>query len=304
MHYSFEQWQDLGRYFTYAGEEFFYCTSFDINSDKSGTCAFDITKPALLLIHGFPSCSWDWSPIWQALSEHFNLIAADMLGLGLSSKNPAADYRIGFQADMLQALLQHLNISHYSLVAHDYGDTVAQELLARDLKKNTIKNAVLLNGGLFPETHRALFVQKLLLTPLGALAGVVMNYQKFKKSFDRICATPLSDAELQTLWRFMEINNGPRVMHKLIHYIRERRQFRERWVGALQYTKADLCLINGSKDPISGQHMVQRYRQLVGNKHIIELPEAGHYPQLENSQAVLNAILAFTQQKAVHTCSL
>lgn len=295
MHYSFEQWQNLGRYFSYTGEEFFYCTSFDHHDNDTTETGFESHKPTLLLIHGFPSCSWDWSPIWQQLSQHFNLIAADMLGFGLSSKNPKGDYRISFQADMLQALLQHLNISDYSLLAHDYGDTVAQELLARDLAENKIKNAVLLNGGLFPETHRALLVQKLLLTPFGALAGVLMNYNKFKKSFDRICATPLSETELQTLWRFMENNNGPRVMHKLIHYIRERRQLRERWVGALKNTNAALCLINGSQDIISGEHMVKRYRELISNENIVELPESGHYPQLESKQAVLDATLAFLQ---------
>lgn len=295
MIYSPEQWRDLGQYFSFAGEEFFYCTSFQQGSDNTLTHRPDPAKPTLLLIHGFPSCSWDWSPMWQQLSQHFNLIATDMLGFGLSSKNPNADYRIGFQADMLQALLKQLGISEYMLIAHDYGDTVAQELLARDLDNNKITSAILLNGGLFPETHRPLWVQKLLLTPLGALASVVMNYKKFKRSFDRICAIPLPEQELTTLWHFMEVNQGQKVMHKLIHYIRERRQYRDRWVGALQNTQASLCLINGTKDPISGQHMVERYRQLIGDENIVELNQLGHYPQLEDCQAVLHAILNFLQ---------
>ena len=60
------------------------------------------------------------------------------------------------------------------VLAHDYGDTVTQELLARyDERQLTggagpeLASVCLLNGGLFPEVHRALLAQRLLLSPLG-----------------------------------------------------------------------------------------------------------------------------------------
>jgi pimeloyl-ACP methyl ester carboxylesterase len=49
--------------------------------------------------------------------------------------------------------------------------------------------------------------------------------------------------------------------------------------------------INGLLDPISGAHMVVRYRELVPNPDVVELPDIGHYPQLEAPDAVLAAIL-------------
>lgn len=282
--YSYRQWQEKANSFQYKRLNFAYWQG-SANSPSQ-------TKPVLLLIHGFPSASWDWTPLWEGLSQHYHLVAADMLGFGLSSKPLDGDYRIGSQADMFQALLKSLGIKRYSILAHDYGDTVAQELLARDLNDNTIEQAFLLNGGLFPETHRPLLAQKLMLTPIGALTGRVINYRLFEKSFNRICAKPLADDELQTLWQLLRFNQGQLVMHKLINYIRERKQQRTRWVGALQNTTTPLCLINGSLDPISGAHMVARYRQLVGTSAIVELADCGHYPQLEDPQAVLMAIMA------------
>jgi pimeloyl-ACP methyl ester carboxylesterase len=80
----------------------------------------------------------------------------------------------------------------------------------------------------------------------------------------------------------------------LLGYIAERRQFRERWVRALREARMPLALVNGSADPVSGAHMVARFREVVGTQHFIrELPGIGHYPQLEAPQAVLDACEEF-----------
>lgn len=275
-----KQWQENAQTFHFRGEQFCYWTSVN-----------PADKPALLLIHGFPSASWDWSPMWSTLEKHYHLIAVDMLGFGFSSKNPNADYSINFQADLQQALLQHLKIENHSVLAHDYGDTVAQELLARDQHKDHIQQMFLLNGGLFPETHRALLVQKLMLSPVGFLTPFFINKKLFLRSFAKICAKPLSSEEMDGLWQLMAHNQGPAVMPKLIHYMKERRLHRERWVGALANSRTPLVLINGSDDPISGAHMVQRYRQIVQTNHIYELPGIGHYPQLEDPASVSRLVL-------------
>jgi len=91
----------------------------------------DHDAPTLLLIHGFPTSSWDFSPIWQALTTHFNVIAPDLLGFGFSAKPVAYDYSILDQADLCEALLTRLGVNRFHILAHNYGDSVAQELLAR-----------------------------------------------------------------------------------------------------------------------------------------------------------------------------
>ena len=40
----------------------------------------------LLLIHGFPTASWDWHKVWHPLAARYRLIACDMLGFGYSAK--------------------------------------------------------------------------------------------------------------------------------------------------------------------------------------------------------------------------
>ena len=89
--------------------------------------------PVLLLIHGFPSASWDWAPLWEPLSQHFSLVALDLLGFGDSAKPRGHRYAIAEQAELCEWLLRREGAWDYHVLAHDYGDTVAQELLARQL---------------------------------------------------------------------------------------------------------------------------------------------------------------------------
>jgi pimeloyl-ACP methyl ester carboxylesterase len=56
-------------------------------------------------------------------------------------------------------------------------------------------------------------------------------------------------------------------------------------------------VINGSVDPVSGAHMVARYREVVSPEHfIVELPSIGHYPQVEAAEQVLQAFRRFLGQ--------
>ncbi len=83
--------------------------------------------PVLLLVHGFPSASWDFQPMWSALTRRFRVVAADMLGFGWSDKPSPYPYSILDQATLEERLLGELGVDEAHVLAHDYGDTVAQE---------------------------------------------------------------------------------------------------------------------------------------------------------------------------------
>lgn len=259
-------------------------------------------SPTLLLIHGFPTACWDWAPLWQGLGERFELLAVDLLGFGWSAKPKRHRYSIMEQADLLQAAMAQIGRERCHVLAHDYGDTVAQELLARHRQAARgalrIESLCLLNGGLFPEQHRARPIQKLLNSPLGGLVSALTTERLFRRSFAAVFGpdTQPSADELAAFWALVSANQGHRISHRLIQYINERRQNRERWVGALSAACVPQRFINGLADPVSGAHMAQRYRQLVPDADVVELPGIGHYPQWEAPEAVLAAVAAFHDQ--------
>lgn len=289
-------WRAAGLAYNHRGHDIFYRE--EGRADQ---------RPALLLIHGFPTASWDWRPIWPTLAARFHLIAPDMIGFGFSAKPRDYDYSIFDQADLCEGLLASLGIKEAHVLAHDYGDTVAQEMLARhnarsenDAAGLRLRSVCFLNGGLFPETHRARFVQKMLLSPVGPLLAHVMSKRSFDRSFSAVfgAGTQPTASELEDFWQLIATNDGVRIFPQLIRYMPERRANRERWVGALQQAKIPLRVIDGPDDPVSGRHMVERYRELVPNPDTVLLEGIGHYPQVENPQAVLESFLPFIEQAA------
>jgi pimeloyl-ACP methyl ester carboxylesterase len=303
---SLPAWQAGGDFFQYRRLDSHYNIFYRDSAQHSPEA---LTKPTLLLIHGFPTASIDWHSVWPSFNKFFRLITLDMMGFGLSDKPNDYQYSIHDQADIVQRLLHTLGVGDYHILAHDYGDTVAQELLARQSERKAlaldfqgegqILSTILLNGGLFPETHRPVLMQKLLASAVGALLIKFYSFTKFKETFKHICVQIMSEGELRIYWELLQHNEGIAVMPKLIRYMQERKEFRSRWVGALEKNRLPMRLINGISDPISGAHMVKRYKHLVDEPDVIELEDVGHYPQVEAPQQVIAAAMAFWQTYAI-----
>ena len=251
----------------------------------------------LLLVHGYPTSAWDWHLVWDALGRNRQLVACDMLGFGLSDK-PSSGYSIHRQTDLQEALLGSLGIDEYDAVVHDYGVSVGQELIARRNESSGaagLGRIVFLNGGLFPEQHRLLPIQRLGISPFGFLVGLLMNRQRFGDNFSKVFGanTKPTDAELDDFWRLISHNNGHRLAHKLLHYIADRRNHRERWVAALQESTIPIKLINGGLDPVSGRHLYDCFRETVPNAEAVLFDDIGHYPQTEAPARVITEIRRF-----------
>ncbi len=289
---TLDDWRAAGGVFDHHGHAIFH----RVDGDPA-------RAPALLCIHGFPTASWDWHAVWPALRARFAcIVAPDMLGFGFSAKPHPYPYSMLDQADLHEALLARLGIRRVHLLAHDYGDTVAQELLARHEERRTrgdaslaIESACLLNGGLFPETHRATRAQKLLAGPAGPLLARATSARTFAAGLAAVFGprTQPDAATMRDFWRLASAGDGTRVVPSLLGYMAERRERRARWVGALQTTTVPVRVVDGLLDPVSGAHMVARYRELVSHPDVVELPDVGHYPQVEAPDAVVRALLDF-----------
>ncbi|HXH18173.1 MAG TPA: alpha/beta hydrolase [Chitinophagales bacterium] len=256
----------------------------------------------ILLLHGFPTSSWDWRKVWDDFAKYYRVVAPDFLGLGFSDKPLHYRYSIFDQADMIEYLISEVGSIKFHILAHDYGATVAQELVARYHAKNKngepyfkIQSVCFLNGGLFPEAYKPLPVQKLLSGMLGNFSALFMNQFTFERSFNKIFGpqTRAGKQELTYYWHIVNYNHGKRAIPRVIQYMHERKQFHERWTAALQKTDIPLRLINGPEDPISGTSMVNTYRELIPNPDVVLLEGIGHYPHIESPARVTEAYFNF-----------
>lgn len=283
---NLNEWKESGNYFDFAGNKIFYQTAQNENE-------------TLLCLHGFPTSAYDYHKIWDKLSEKFSLLAFDMIGYGFSDKPADFDYTTFKQVDILQGLIEHLNIRKLHILSHDYGNTITQELLARDEEHSLnfeIDTICFLNGALFPETHRPILAQKILISPIGSLFGKLIPDAKFRQSLASVFGenTQPTREELDDFMQIFQYNGGRRISHKLIQYMREREKYRTRWVGALERMTQPFRLINGLDDKVSGRHLVKRFRQVLPHQtDIIELEGIGHFPHFEVPEVVLRHFFEF-----------
>lgn len=281
-----DEWKADGEWFDYADNLIFF------RRNRS-------TTEVLLCLHGFPTSSFDYHKIWDGLAENFAVLAFDMIGYGFSAKPQGYGYTTFNQADVLQALLGHLGVDKIHILAHDYGNTITQELLARQAEGRlnfSIETICLLNGALFPETHRPIMAQRLLISPVGMLLGRLIPDAFFKASLAMVFGveTQPTEDELDEFLTIFKHKNGKRIAHKLIRYMAERTKYRERWVLPLQSLKQPFRFINGLADPVSGVHLVKRFREVIPDqKDIVELPGIGHFPHFEVPDVVLDKFMEF-----------
>ena len=125
--------------------------------------------PLLLLLHGFPSSSYDWRLLLDEVSDR-RVLAYDCLGFGLSEKPADHDYTLVEQADIAVELVnRHHPGEPVFLVGHDMGTSVANELMARDIDGRAgidIRGALLFNGSMIQGAASPTLAQRLLRRPL------------------------------------------------------------------------------------------------------------------------------------------
>ena len=85
--------------------------------------------PPLLLVHGWPQTWYAWRLVMPPLARHFQVIAPDQRGTGLSGR-PEDGYDTGTLAADLAALMDALGHRRFAVAGHDTGMWIGYALAA------------------------------------------------------------------------------------------------------------------------------------------------------------------------------
>ena len=257
----------------------------------------DGTGPLLLLLHGFPSSSYDWRLLLEELPGRAAL-AYDCLGFGLSEKPRDHTYTLAEQADIAEALVaRHGDGGPVFLVGHDMGTSVATELMARDTDGTAeieLVGGMLFNGSMIQSAASPTLAQRLLRGPLGPVMARLSSERVFRQQFGSIFSAehPLSDEEAADQWSLVTNEGGQRLGHRLISYMDERERHAARWYGALQNWPKPLHLAWGMADPVATENVLNAVLELRPQVPLTRFPELGHYPQIEDPARLAAAVEA------------
>jgi pimeloyl-ACP methyl ester carboxylesterase len=252
--------------------------------------------PTILLLHGYPSSSFDYRHILPHLAGRAWL-SLDFLGFGLSDKPRPHHYSLLEQADIVQAVVASEAPGPVVVVAHDMGTSVTTELLARDLEGHLpfeLQKVVLTNGSVILRRASLRPIQKVLRGPLGPLAARLSSKARFTKEFGRLFGAthPLTADEADAQWALMSYNGGHRIAHLLISYLDERERYAQRWHGAVRDWPRSLSFLWALDDPVATTNVLDGLRELRPAADVVELPGIGHYPQVEVPEVFARAALS------------
>lgn len=272
-----KSWKSQGHYFNFEGNEIFYIDAGDRSNE------------VILILHGYPSCSYDYKEILPVLTQNYRVVIVDFLGFGLSDKPLDNEYLLTTQADVVEACCKELKIIDFHLVAHDYGTSVATELIYRDnnsLLKVHLNTVTLCNGSMLIDMSQLRPIQKLLKHPLtGPIIAWLSNKNTFHKNMKNIWHDPFKyDQEnMQPIWDMLTINGGKKVLPKITRYINQRYQNYARWIGALHKTKLPIHILWAAEDPVAVVAMANKLEGIIPNSTKTIIEKCGHYPMIEKS---------------------
>jgi len=261
----------------------------------------DGAAPSLLLLHGFPSSSYDWRLLLECEPDRAAL-ALDFLGFGLYAKPRNHVYSLLWQADLTEEIVRrHAAGRPVFVVAHDMGTSVATELLARDLERRLgfeLAGVLLFNGSIVLERASLTPAQRLLRSRLGGLFARLSTERVFRHQFGGVFSAthPLDPGEAADQWSLICHNGGRTLGHRLVHYLDERERYAERWHGAVRDWDGPLSFAWGLQDPVATTSVLDALRELRPGAPVHELAALGHYPQLEEPAAIAGALRAALAQ--------
>ncbi len=279
-----EDWLAKGEYVEINGFQHFVYQS---NNDK----------PFLLILHGYPTCSYDFYKVLPWLEKHYSVVIHDHLGFGYSDKPKNITYSLMNQTDQALQLWKKLGITTATVLAHDYGTSVATELIARHNEgalSIKLNQCILCNGSMHVEMAQLRPIQKLLLNRVtGPWVARLSSRGILARNLKKIYWDPtlVESEEVDVLFYLMTFNQGRQVLHKTTQYIKQRYTYWTRWIGGLQETELPIHIVWAKNDPVAIHEMAIVLHKEIKNSTLISLENSGHYPMLESPERWSKAVL-------------
>jgi len=292
-------WRDIGAVRRLCGHRVFTIDAPPIGPEE---------HEPLLVLHGFPTSSFDYAAVLDPLRAGRRVLLLDDLGFGLSDK-PDLHYSMALQADVAAAFVAALGIGRLAMLTHDMGNTVGGELLARRLDGTwpvQVTRRVLVNGSIYIDQAQLTDGQQLLLSlPDEKLSpGIPLDAESLTRSLRATFSTrtPLvppgwPDDPLPAAVEQILHDDGQLLLARLIRYINERRRNERRFTGAIESDPSPLHVVWGLDDPVAVPAMVGTLIAARPDATVVRLPGVGHYPMVEAPASFLDAVLPGLQDE-------
>jgi pimeloyl-ACP methyl ester carboxylesterase len=253
----------------------------------------------VLIVHGFPGSSWDWSGVVPQVAERTRVVVPDMVGFGRSDKPQTGTfedhYSLFKQADMYEAVAKQEGLTEVMLVCHDMGQTVASELMKRQQEGTLpfkIRHAIVFDGSTLVNLVNLLPMQKKALNApdtLGPDMSKEVVMKDLNDSFGKVF--PASKETLSIMADQILFNDGDRVFNRQIRYMKQRMEKLQRWQAGIINFNGPVSMFWGELDPVSVVKMAHAWKDMQPKIELHIWPDVAHWPSIDVPDRVAKVIL-------------
>lgn len=234
--------------------------------------------PAVVIIHGVGGHKEDWKGVAEALAASHHVFAIDMLGFGQSSKS-GDDLSMPVQAAAIKALLEKRGVATADIVGNWVGGWVATTFAAT-----------------YPQSVRRLII----IDPAG-----------FKAMFEGPPPVNFDPNSVEEMQKLIDITiNGPvartpgLAQRAYQTYVSSgEKAISATWGKSLYASprletlfpkvKAPTLVLWGVNDRLFPSALCSVFSAQIAHAVCQTLPDAGHFPQIDQPQATIDAIARF-----------
>ncbi|MEX1295610.1 MAG: alpha/beta fold hydrolase, partial [Candidatus Limnocylindrales bacterium] len=247
----------------------------------------------LLLMHGNPDWSFLYRKMIPGLQGRFRCIAPDYPGFGLSV-HPTAPYAYTPRehAAVVGELIDHLDLQDAVVMGQDWGGPIGLDVASR--MPDRFSGLVMGNTWFWPADDITMrgFSLAMGSPPMQAL---IMRRNFFVTTImKRMLQADLSTDEFA---HYTEVVPTRASRQGIAEFPRQIRGAGP-WLAELEQrvnatlTDRPTLLVQGRKDPAFGSdRTLERWRSTFPDHRVLVLPEAGHYIQEDDPEAIVDAIV-------------
>jgi len=247
----------------------------------------------IVFLHGLPESWYSWHYQLESLQSDYRVIAIDLKGYGQSDKSDG-NYHPENVADEILALLDKIGVERFNLVSHDWGSAIG-DYIAGGHPDRIIRfvrmEAPLLKAD--PKNHPqfTLFVdQDLAKRLLGDADRFVRGV------YARRTVQPIPEEDLT---RIVEEFSREGVAEAVPRYFRDffgspsASEGRDKLFAAMDFP---VLLLQADRDPAQPLWYFDGGTDLFPNATLQLVKDSGHFSELEQPEAVSQAIRGFLQE--------
>ncbi|BAU51929.1 alpha/beta fold hydrolase [Mucilaginibacter gotjawali] len=263
-------------------------------------------KPALLLLHGFPSSSFMYRDLINDLSANYHLIAPDYPGFGLSSQPPvsAFDYSFDHLAAVMEDFISRINLKHFSLYMQDYGGPIGFRIAAKH--PGWISALIIQNANAYQEGLGNGFKKIMAMEDAGDKAGVenilksIISFEGIKVQYTGGANNPAHidpDAYLMD-YQFIKGEENEPIQNALFQNYHINLTKYPDWQQYLRQHQPPTLVVWGKNDPIFIAPGGLAYQKDLKNAEV-HLLNGGHFALVEYHAEIAAYIRSFLREKGI-----